>query len=486
MNKKKLSLTMMMLLSLAACGGSGSSGTGNPQAAAGTTMTQADSTVATTVTAVSREQFLMDAYQDGLREIQLSQQALQKGENDRVKTFAQRMIDDHTRLNNQIQQLAQSNNITLPNDLSASQKSQLDQLATLSGAAFDRAYMSRNVEVHQKDLAAAKLQAQQQQQQQQQQQPQQGSDDMIGQLVETSMPLIEIHLALAEEINSLLDPAVFVTTLYRAGLAEIRWSELALQKATDSRVKEFAQQMIDDHRQANERLTTLAQQNNVTLPTELTPDQQVATDDLARFTGADFDKNYLDKNVVAHLKAVRLARQQVGQGSTTETRELALVALPVLGSHLLRAIDLDLQIEPSFLYKAYQDGKAEILLANLALTQASNEQVKAFARQMITDHTAANAEIAQLAQQNNLALPVDISPEQLRNFVLLANKSGAEFDRDYMDINVQNHRKAVADATEQSQSATDADIKALAEKALPTLNAHLTKANDIRQQLPAS
>jgi predicted outer membrane protein len=482
MNKKKLSLTMMMLLSLAACGGSGSSGTGNPQAAAGTAMTQADSTVAATVTAVSREQFLMDAYQDGLLEIQLSQQALQKGANDRVKTFAQRMIDDHTRLNNQIQQLAQSNNITLPNDLSASQKSQLDQLATLSGAAFDRAYMSRNVEVHQKDLAAAKLQAQQQQQQQ----PQQGSDDMIGQLVDTSMLVIEIHLALAEEINSLLDPAVFVTTLYRTGLAEIRWSELALQKATDSRVKEFAQQMIDDHRQANERLTTLAQQNNVTLPTELTPDQQVATDDLARFTGADFDKNYLDKNVVAHLKAVRLARQQVGQGSTTETRELALVALPVLGSHLLRSIDLDLQIEPSFLYKAYQDGKAEILLANLALTQASNEQVKAFARQMITDHTAANAEIVKLAQQNNLALPVDISPEQLRNFVLLSNKSGAEFDRDYIDINVQNHRKAVANATEQSQSAADADIKALAEKALPTLNAHLTKATDIQQQLPAS
>jgi predicted outer membrane protein len=480
MNNKKLSLTMTMLLSLAACGGSGGNDTGSPRTTQVTPMMQANgvigATAATAATASAEDpgQFLMAAFQDGISEIQLSQLALQKSSNQRVRTFAQRMIDDHTQLNNAIQQQAQTNNISLPAQPSSDQQAQADRLATLSGAAFERAYMALNVTLHQTDLAAAKLQAQA---------LQQGSDDAVSLLADASVPVIEVHLAVAEEISSALDPAVFVTTLYRAGLAEIRWSELALQKAADSRVKEFAQRMIDDHRQANDRLATLAQQNGVTLPTDLSPDQQAATDDLARFSGADFDKTYLDQNVVAHLKAVRLTGLQATQGSATETRALAAAAVSLLGSHLLRAIDLDLQIQPSFLYQAYQDGKAELQLAQLALAQASNEQVKAFARQMITDHTAANVEIATLAQQQNLALPAAISPAQLRSFISLMSRSGADFDREYMDINVQNHRKAVADATGQSQNATDADIRALAGKLLPTLNAHLTKATDIRQQL---
>jgi predicted outer membrane protein len=477
MKKKNLSL-MMMLLSLAACGGSnGSNGTNSLSGTSGGVVTAADSTVAAnTATAEDSSQFLMDTYRSGLAEIQLSQLALQKTGNDRVRKFAQRMIDDHTRMNNNIKQLAQSNNMTLPTDLSADQKMLADRLAALSGDAFDRAYMAANVDAHQKAVAAAKLQARQ---------VQQGSKNEVAMLADASLPILEVHLAVATEISSVLDPAVFVTTLYRAGLAEIRWSELALQKAANSDVKQFAQRMIDDHRQANDQLAKLAQQNGVTLPTDLSPDQQVATDELSRFAGTDFDKTYMDMNVVAHLKAVRLAKQQAEQGRAPETKALALAALPVLGAHLLKAIDIDLQIEPSFLYKAYQDGKAEIQLAHLALMQASNEQVKAFAQQMITDHTTANAQIIQLAQQNNLALPNEMSPEQLRSFVSLMGKSGADFDREYMDVNIEDHRKAIAGTTEQAQNATDAGIKAFAQKVLPTLNAHLAKATDIRQSLAA-
>lgn len=471
MNKKRLS-SMIVILSLAGCGGN--DGTGSMSSVSGgAAVTYADS-AATPASAIDSAQFLMNAYQDGLSEIQLSQLALQKAANDYVKRFAQRMIDDHTRLNNDIMQLAQSKNIALPTDLSAEQKAQADRLAALSGDAFDRAYMALNADVHEKDVIAARQQARQ------------GNDPDVKALADASLPILELHLAAAKGINTLLDPAAFLIAAYQDGLAEIQISQLALQKATDDDVKSFAQRMIDNHTQVNNTIRLVALQKGVTLPNAPTPEQQDTAAELEKFSGADFDKRYMDENVVAHVKDVLGARLQSEEGRDSGVRNLARVALPVLSEHLARALDIDNRIEPSFLYSAYQDGKAEIQLAYLALQQSSNEQVKAFAQRMITDHATLNAQIAQLAQQKNLALPDAMSPEQLLAFVRLMGQSGAAFDREYMDLNVQNHTEDVEQATQQSQNASDADIKTLAQNALPVLNKHLTSATQLQQQLNAS
>lgn len=473
MQKKNLSL-MIAMLTLAACGGDGGTDGASTPATAAPTATLSESATTTTATApVDSSQFLMDAYRDGLSEIQLSRLALQKTMNSDVRNFAQRMIDDHTRVNADIMQLAQSKNISLPTDLSAEQKTEADRLAGLSGEAFDRAYMASNVATHEKDVAAARLQARQ------------GSDADVRMLAVATLPILELHLALAEEINGLLDPSAFLVTAYQDGLAEIQLSQLALQKSANDEVRRFAQRMIDDHSQANNRITALAQQKGVTLPTATTPAQQAAADELARFAGADFDKAYMDKNVIVHVQDVRQAAQQFSQGRDADVRNLAQQTLPVLAAHLATAIDIDTRIEPSFLFRAAQDGNAEIQLAHLALARSSNEQVQAFARQMIADHGAANVRIMNLAQQRNLPLPIEASPEQARDFVELTNRSGAAFDRDYMDINVRNHRADVTLVSEQAQNATDPDIKALAQNLLPVLRAHLTRAMEILQQLPA-
>jgi predicted outer membrane protein len=65
-------------------------------------------------------------------------------------------------------------------------------------------------------------------------------------------------------------------------------------------------------------------------------------------------------------------------------------------------------------------------------------------------------------------------------------ESGAEFDREYMDVNVRIHRKDVAATTEQSQGATDADVRTFAQNALTVLTAHLVRAREIQQQLNVS
>lgn len=462
---------IVVVLSLAGCGG-GSNGPGNMSSnALGGSAAMLSATTTVVDGSVDSGRFLAQAYQDGLSEIRLSQQALQKSSNADVKKFAQRMIDDHTRLNNEITQLAQSKSMALPTDLSTDQKTQADKLASLSGDAFDLAYMAANVSAHKSDVSAARQQAQQ------------GNDPAVMMLANGALPILQVHLAVAEEINSLLDPSAFLASSYQDGLAEIKLSQLALQKSANDEVKRFAQRMIDDHTQANKQISGLAQSKGVTLPSSPSVEQQAVLDELAKFSGADFDKAYMDQNVIAHVKDVRQTQQQSQQGKDAAVKNLAQMILPTLSSHLASAVDIDGRIQTSFLFSAFQDGTAEIQMAHLALLQGSNDQVKSFAQQMITDHTALNAQIRQVAQQMNLALPTQMSAEQWRDFVNLMGKSGAAFDQAYMSISVQAHRKAVALVTQQAQGGSDDATRMLAQNALPVLNMHLPHATQILQQL---
>lgn len=464
------SLALSLMLSLAGCGGSneggniGSTTSGGSGAMLSATTTLADASV-------DSSQFLVQAYQDGLGEIQLSQQALQKSANPDVTKFAQRMIDDHTGIDSEITQLAQSRNIALPTDLSADQKTLANNLSSLSGDAFDSAYMAANVSAHMSDVSAARQQAQQ------------GSDPDVMTLANGVLPILQVHLAAAEELNGLLDPSAFLSGTYQAGLAEIGLSQLALQKSSNAEVKQFAQRMIDDHTQGNNQIAGVAQSKSVSLPSSPTAEQQAVLDELSGLSGADFDKAYMDQNVIAHVKVVRQTRQQSQQGKDADVKNLAQTLLPVLASHLASAVDIDGRIQPSFLFSAFQDGTAEIQMARLALLQASSDQVKAFAQQMITDHTTLNAQVRQVAQQMNIALPTEMSAEQWSEFVNLMGKSGAAFDQEYMSVNVQEHQKDVGLAAQQAQDASDAAIRTLAQNALPVLNMHLTNATQLLQQL---
>ncbi|MFN7949670.1 MAG: DUF4142 domain-containing protein [Blastocatellia bacterium] len=104
------------------------------------------------LSAAGRE-FMMTAAQGGQMEVQLGQLATQKAANADVKQFGQRMVDDHTRANQQLMQLASQLNVSLPQELSSEGQQTMDRLSKLSGAAFDREYMSHMVKDHQKDVA---------------------------------------------------------------------------------------------------------------------------------------------------------------------------------------------------------------------------------------------------------------------------------------------------------------------------------------------
>lgn len=96
--------------------------------------------------------FIAESAEGGLKEIQFGQLALQKSNNDQVKTFAQKMITDHTQLNNDMMPFAQQAGITPPTQLKPKDQAEYDQLSKLSGNAFDKKYIQSMVKDHHQDL----------------------------------------------------------------------------------------------------------------------------------------------------------------------------------------------------------------------------------------------------------------------------------------------------------------------------------------------
>ncbi len=104
--------------------------------------------------------FVRDALQGGMAEVQLGQLALQKSSNSDVKQFAQRMVDDHTKLGDEMKQVAQQMSVKPPDSISGKDKSTIAKLQALNGDAFDKAYIKDMVKDHQKDQKEFKQEAQ--------------------------------------------------------------------------------------------------------------------------------------------------------------------------------------------------------------------------------------------------------------------------------------------------------------------------------------
>jgi putative membrane protein len=103
--------------------------------------------------------FLRKAAEGGIAEVKLGQLATQKASSDDVKAFGQKMVDDHTKLNLEIAQLADSMGVMLPKSMNKEDQAEYDKLNALSGNDFDIEYLTFMVKDHHKDLHAFRIEA---------------------------------------------------------------------------------------------------------------------------------------------------------------------------------------------------------------------------------------------------------------------------------------------------------------------------------------
>lgn len=132
---------------------------------------------------------------------------------------------------------------------------------------------------------------------------------------------------------------------------------------------------------------------------------------------------------------------------------------------------------------AHAANTAEIDTGRLAKSRAQNPQVRQFAQQMIQDHTAMNAE---LAKNLDLELMDNDESQRIREDALasldrLKGLQGAEFDRAYIESQVEMHEKVIALMQgELIPNARNPQLKSTLDKAAPKVQSHLKMARQIR------
>jgi putative membrane protein len=146
--------------------------------------------------------FMQKAAADGIAEVQMGQTASTKSSDPQIKQFAQRIVDDHTKANDQLKAIALAKQVTLPSAPDASAQKESKRLDGLKGKSYDQAWSKDMVAGHQAAVALFT------------QESTGGTDSDVRQFATTTLPTLKTHLQMAQQLNlpSARDQAMDSTT----------------------------------------------------------------------------------------------------------------------------------------------------------------------------------------------------------------------------------------------------------------------------------
>jgi putative membrane protein len=133
----------------------------------------------------------------------------------------------------------------------------------------------------------------------------------------------------------------------------------------------------------------------------------------------------------------------------------------------------------TFMQKAAQGGMAEVELGKLAEENAQSQDVKDFGKRMVDDHSKAGDQLRQVASQQGVTLPSDLSAKDNATKQRLSQLHGDAFDRAYMKDMVTDHRQDIAEFKHESTGGHDPQVKQWATQTIPTLEEHLKMAEQV-------
>ena len=139
---------------------------------------------------MSDQQFVEDAANGGMMEVAVGQLAQQKSSNDAVKQFGEKLVQDHTKANDQLKEVASKAGITVPATLDSKHQAMVDKLSKLSGPAFDKAFAKDAVKDHEKDIKLFKKEAEN------------ATNPSIKEFASSTLPVLQEHLSLAKGLTS--------------------------------------------------------------------------------------------------------------------------------------------------------------------------------------------------------------------------------------------------------------------------------------------
>lgn len=152
----------------------------------------------------------------------------------------------------------------------------------------------------------------------------------------------------------------FVNKVTVSDMFEVKSGKLAAKKAQHEDVKDFGEQMVDDHTETTEDLKELVKDENikVDMPSKLDDKHQANLDKLKEASGAKFDTVYVPMQVLAHEQAVNLFQDYSKSGDNEALKEWAADTVPTLKEHLEEARDLNAELSKTAETAAADDTKA--------------------------------------------------------------------------------------------------------------------------------
>lgn len=132
--------------------------------------------------------FAMEAAMGGMAEVEMGRLAAQKGASDEVRQFGQRMVDDHSKANEELMRVASSKGMTPPT-LDAKHRAAMQKLSALSGEKFDKEYVKMMVGDHKKDVSEFQKEANR------------GADPDLKAFAASTLPMLQEHLRMIQRIN---------------------------------------------------------------------------------------------------------------------------------------------------------------------------------------------------------------------------------------------------------------------------------------------
>jgi putative membrane protein len=135
------------------------------------------------------QKFAKEAAVGGLAEVELGRIASQKASSDAVKQFGQKMVDDHSKANDELKEAASQSHVDIPTTLDKKHQAMVAKLSAMSGPDFDKMYVKNMVKDHEKDVKEFQKEADN------------GTDPNLKQFATKTLPILQGHLSSIKTIS---------------------------------------------------------------------------------------------------------------------------------------------------------------------------------------------------------------------------------------------------------------------------------------------
>lgn len=312
--------------------------------------------------------FLREAAGANLMEVSLGRIAQTQASDRAVKEFGQRMVTDHSRLQQEFTTLASSNGVAFTPALDMEQQQEVNRLQRLSGPEFDRAYMELMIQNHQADVTHFENQSRD------------ADSPRVRDLAARSLPVLRQHLSLAQQVGRQVNVEVATTPVRRSKVpvtnpnaqttpqqaqsreADVRadrkfiyevavdhmleasMARQAEKKAESSAVRQFAERVGADHSQLQEDWVSMASRNGQQFRVGMGKNHRAKLDRIKKLSGRAFDRAYITTVIQDHKDYIDYFEKEGRSAHSTQVRQLVERDLPGMRARFNQAKQIGAQV----------------------------------------------------------------------------------------------------------------------------------------------